>query len=115
MTKQEAKKLLYVFLKRHNIAYQYYYNCITCNKERYRYRIKYLEKPKKECLKLIMDDHINAFLGIGEIRNLKGFFSIGAHTFNWYESKEGYRYWENMYFKWEKEMKEYSTKYIETK
>jgi hypothetical protein len=47
MTKKEAEKLLYVFLKRHKLAEKYYYYCVVYNERRSHGRENYLSLPRK--------------------------------------------------------------------
>ena len=104
MTKKEAEKLLYVFLKRHKLAEKYYYYCVVYNERRSHGRENYLSLPRKEYLKKIMDEHCDWFLNGQVAHDLDGFFNFREHSFAWDKTPEGYNYWEDWFYKWEKEM-----------
>jgi hypothetical protein len=104
MTKQEAKKILYVFLKRHGLTEKYYYNCIMCNYRRSMNASEYFKLAKRERLKRVMDEHCDWFFKSASNKRFAGFFNYETHAFRWRASEEGYDYWEEMFFKWEKEI-----------
>ena len=110
MTKNEAKKMLYDFLRRKGLATRYFYNCIYHNNY-YSDRRANLIKPlsPKDRLKKIIDCHLddyiknNAYRGEKSI-NIDGFFNDSQHSFIWDKSEEGYPFWEKAYFDWEEEV-----------
>ena len=108
MTKNEAKKMLYDFLRRKGLATRYFYNCIYHNNY---YRDKRANLIKslspKDKLKKIIDCHLDDFIKTNICRGEKsikmdGFFNDSQHSFTWDKSEEGYPFWERVYFDWEK-------------
>jgi hypothetical protein len=108
MTKNEAKKMLYDFLRRKGLATRYFYNCIYHNNY---YRDKRANLIKslspKDKLKKIIDCHLDDFIKSNTYNgakaiNMDGFFNDSQHSFTWDKSEEGYTFWEKVYFDWEK-------------
>ena len=101
ITKEEAKKILYDFLRRTGLATRYYYNCIYHNDTFSQKRIYLVDglAPKLK-LKKIMKDHVNKY----QRANLEQFFSGSEHSFAWLSSEEGFGFWSDAYAKWEKEI-----------
>ena len=104
MTKREAKKILYVFLKKHGLTERYYYNCIMYNDRRDLKAPEYFRLSKRERLRRVMDEHCDWFFESTINKTLDGFFNHNTHAFKWKNSEEGYDYWENWFYIWEKEM-----------
>lgn len=104
MKKEEAKKLLYVFLKRHNLSEKYYYNCIMYNYRRNDKKEYYFALPKRKRLKVLMNEHCDWFFDEKHNIVVDGFFNYNAHAFVWRDTPEGFDYWQEWYEIWKKEM-----------